>query len=466
MQLSTSVVMAYGSLRSSTHRLDLLSPKFNLDQIPGLLKCANMREGKGGTFLIIIPLVVVISLNALVPVGAAPSAIIVYDHGLAKEIRLTSNGHLVAVNKTSSFTQDDLHVYSYASAAFYSANITWSFYDPSGELFYQNNHVYECTFSPCYIYDLFNIAHTSVASKFGLWSVQLSNGNTLLFTDYFYISPILTQENKWSFSVEESTTPDVQGNLTVIIHPNNGTWTHYQLYMPYASNITAIDPVSGKSLTVTKFNDTRVVLDLGGSRSNGYSFVISFNLRYGVNTLNGWYAGVFAFNWEDDPWERFHDPHPIYETFNITLPKGADLLDAIGVNMIALRYEVAGGERVSVSFDDTIISQAFGWTILYRDFTYRNSHTNTPTSSSGFNVVSGPTIPILPLTVANLNVWSAVMAVFLLTASELASPLYARSGSRILIDRKRLRIAAIMLVGLFLMMTAYQLILTQNIVPR
>jgi hypothetical protein len=73
-------------------------------------------------------------------------------------------------------------------------------------------------------------------------------------------------------------------------------------------------------------------------------------------------------------------------------------------------------------------------------------------------------IPILPLTLSNLSLWSAVMSVFMLTASELLSPIYARTN--ILINRRRLRIGALVLVLLFLSTTAYQILSSNLIATR
>ena len=96
--------------------------------------------------------------------------------------------------------------------------------------------------------------------------------------------------------------------------------------------------------------------------------------------------------------------------------------------------------------------------MLYQDFTYRNAHTTTPTQTGAPFSAAQIMLPLLPLTLGELNVWAAVMSVFLLTASEFASPLYNRSGFGMLIDRKRLRLAALVLAALFLITTVYQLI--------
>jgi len=68
------------------------------------------------------------------------------------------------------------------------------------------------------------------------------------------------------------------------------------------------------------------------------------------------------------------------------------------------------------------------------------------------------------MTVGSFSVWSAIMSILLLTGSELLSPVYARTG--VLIDRRRLRIVAVVLVFLFLAATTYQVILiSQPVTP-
>jgi len=312
-----------------------------------------------------------------------------------------------------------------------------------------------------------DVAGNAAATKFGLWRMDLSTDNFQLYSDYFYITPIMTQENHWDFHIVQSEPPQVHGDLTVRIHPNNQTWNYYVLYMPYAANITATESSSSHVLQVTS-NATfgRVVVDFGGARSAGYSFVISFDLTFELRSLNGLYGGSYAFTWKDEPWLRSGDLHPIPETFSITLPKEATLLDIVGNNVVTLDYHVRPETRLSVNFTTTVIHEVFGWTIIYRDFTYRDSHLNPLSPPSGLSSALAQRIPFLPLTLGNVNVWTAIMSVFLLTASELVSPIYSRSGSHILIDRRRLRIAALLLVALFVAGTVYSFVISQYSIPR
>ena len=428
-----------------------------------------MRGKRARICVIIVALLVFMELTGSVGVSAAPSAIVVYQHGFARGLRYTHNGHLAAVNKTSSFTQDDTIIYAYAQAAYYSVNVTWKWYNPNGIL-YKSTHDYsQCETTPCYLTSNLVVARTPVAVMFGRWRVDLVNENTRVFSDYFYLSPILTQDNAWSFAIEESTTAHIHGNLTVTIHPNNQTWSYYEMYMPFATNVTAFELESNNTLNVSTLSASRVIVDFGGARSDGYMFVISFDVRYGLQNLNSWSGGDYAFTWRDWPWQRLNDPHPIYETFNVTLPPSAGLIDVIGQNAMAINYDVTSGNRTSIGFDSTVINQLFGWTVIYRDLAYRNAHPNQQplNTNGGFNLISGQRLPILPLTLGGVNLWAAVMSVFLLTASELASPLYGKSGSRILVNRKRLRIAALLLVAVFLVTTSYQiLIIQQSIIPK
>jgi hypothetical protein len=236
--------------------------------------------------------------------------------------------------------------------------------------------------------------------------------------------------------------------------------------MPYAVNVTAYDASSTEPLEVTieMGNLSLVVVDLGAARTDGYTFVVSFDLVGELRTLNGWRGGSFALSWVDSPWRRFPYFEPVPETFNITLPLQATFVDAIGINVLTLNTRVTRGGRPSVYFSTTLPpGQRFGWTIVYRDFTWLLLNPNSISTTStvgGFVFASQEPIPVLPLTLGSLSLWTAVMSVFLLTGSELLSPIYARTG--ILINRRRLRIVALILVVIFLATTAYQLIIAQN----
>jgi hypothetical protein len=195
--------------------------------------------------------------------------------------------------------------------------------------------------------------------------------------------------------------------------------------------------------------------------------VLSFDLRYVVADLNG---GSFAFAWQDEPWERVSRQRSISSTpeaFNITLPKAATLVDIVGNHVMTLDYNVTRGKRTSVSFS-TIVppEQDYGWTIIYQDLSYQNSNSNPhsqPSIPTGLNLALAQPIPVLPLTLGGLSLWAAIMSVFLLTASELLSPIYARTG--LLVNRRRLRIAALILVAIFIAVTAYQIVVSLQPLP-
>lgn len=399
-------------------------------------------------------------------VHAASSAVLVYAYGFSKGVEIAHNGNLIALNKTSSFTQDDSVVYAWLEAAFYSANLTWKYYDPLGQLVKNQTRILQCVQSPCYAYSYMRIAFSAIATQFGRWRLDVFNGNVKLYTDYFYLNPVLTQTNNWSFDIESSAPSLVYGNLSVTIHPSNGTWSYYQMYMPYASNVTAFQTDSGTELNVTK-NNSLVLVNLGKPRSAGYMFTIGFTVQGGVSSLNGWAGGAFALAWQDQPWQRFNDPHPIFETFNITLPPTAQLAYIVGVNSLDLSYNLATGARQSIGFDTTVVNEPFGWTIIYRDFSYSRAHPQPVSGNQrSFSFGSGPVLPVLPLTLNALNAWAAVTSVLLLTASELASPIYSKSGSHLLINRKRLRLVALILVVIFVAGTAYNLAIQSQAIPR
>jgi hypothetical protein len=313
------------------------------------------------------------------------------------------------------------------------------------------------------------------ATRFGAWRLVVLTDGTQIYSDVFYINSILVEDNYWNFTIEESATSQVRGSLMVTIHPSNGTWNSYLIYLPYAVNVTASELNSNVPLEVTTspyYSFSRIVVNFPGARSAGYSFVIHFELGqgFGLVDLNGFSGGAFAFTWLDRPWLRgnYVFAHPVYETFTIILPKGAELLDVVGQNTLGLNYSFTNGNRPSVDFATTVLTQVYGWTLIYRDLTYADMHNNIQSLQSRSNAASSnffstQPIPILPLNLGGLNVWAAVMSIFLLSASELASPIYGKAGFRIIINRRRLRLAALMLVVVFLVLTTYQVLYSQPI---
>src|SRR5208283_5614307 len=104
--------------------------------------------------------------------------------------------------------------------------------------------------------------------------------------------------------------------------------------------------------------------------------------------------------------------------------------------------------------------EVFGWTLIYRDFTWLDLHPITIPVKTTPNFPSAQQLlPVFPLTLGSMSLWAAIMSVFMLIGSELLSPVYTRTG--ILINRRRLRIAALILIAVFLTITAYQIIASQ-----
>jgi len=392
----------------------------------------------------------------------AYAAVMVYDHGFARQISYTKRGTAFPVNKTQAFTQDDPFAYAYTTASFYSANFTWDWYDPEGQL-YTNRTVQEkCIASPCTVVSSISLAGTAADRMLGLWRMDLLAGGFQLYSDHFWLNPIITQDDYWNFTVLQSAPARVHVDLTVTIHPNNLTWSFYRLYMPYATNVTAHEQVSNRPLIVMTFNDTRGhlidLVDLGGARSDGYRLVLSFDLRSGLYSLGGWTTGIFALTWQQLDawaWENSNDVHPVPEKFSITLPEGATFVDAVGMNVIALKHNTSEGVRPTVSLATTLGPgpTRYGWTIIYRDLTWADAHQVFYTTTANPFALSHLALPVLPtLTLGSLSLWSAVMSILLLTTSELVSPLHPRTG--ILINRRRLRVAGLLLAALFVAVTA------------
>ena len=414
--------------------------------------------------LVIVLLLVLLGLGESVRVNASEAAIQVYDHGFAKDIsRAQRNGNVIPVNKTSSFTQNDQEVYAYLVAAFYAVNVTWQWYNPDGQLYYNITQQAQCESTPCTLTSGIWIGgHSAAHTMFGSWTlVVLANGNSL-YSDSFTLSPILVESDNWSFIILQSAPPRVHAYLTVTIHPSNQSWSSYALFMPYAANVSAYESTTQHSLQVITQEDSLqheyYVVDFGRPRGDGYTFVLSFDVPNVLHDLSGWDGGQFALTWNEYPYERF-TANPVPESVSITLPNGAKFIDVVGSNVIPLAYTVTN--QTSISFNSTFSNNPIEWAVIYQDLTYRNAHTYIPLPGSPRLALI--TIPYLPLTLGNVSLWSAVMSVFLLTASELLSPLYGRSGFTILVNRKPIRIAALLLVALFLVTTGYQLF---ALVPR
>ena len=425
--------------------------------------------------LAITGLLILLVLSRCVPTSGSYAAVLVYDHGFTNQVTWVGRGNAL-INKTSYFTQDDQQIVAYAKTAFYNASFTWQFYDPNGHLYSNTTEEQTCNVAPCTIVNFFPLRNTPAAILFGEWRLNLLANGYLLYSDNFWITPIITQNDYWKFNVTQSAPARVHGELTVTIHPDNQTFsqpiqlsrgirldTFYQLSMPYAANITASEAVSNRRLSVVILNNTNVYVDLGPQRPDGYTFVINFDLVYGVRPLNGWVGGTFAFTWIDEPFDRSLTVYPVPETFNITLPEGTAFADLVGMNVLVLEHKLRGGHGLTISFAATVPPlQPFGWTLIYRDFTWLNLNRATyivATTSANLASVQQQLIPVLPLTLGSMSLWTAIMSVFLLIGSELLSPAYARTG--ILINRRRLRIAALVLVGIFLAITAYQIMLSR-----
>jgi hypothetical protein len=204
-------------------------------------------------------------------------------------------------------------------------------------------------------------------------------------------------------------------------------------------------------LKVTTGTHQSVMVDLGGQKGNGYSFVLNFDVLNSIQNLGG---GNYAVTWREYPWQRFGDVHTIPEAYNVTLPGQALLLDVVGYNTLGLRYSSFGSTGNSMSLNTNITGKPFGWSMLYRD-TSAPSGGNSP-STQPTTPGSAQLLPLLPVTVSGMSVWSAVVSVLLLTASELASPIYSRSGYGFLINRKRLRLAALVVVVVFILTIVFQ----------
>ncbi|HKM76087.1 MAG TPA: DUF4129 domain-containing protein [Candidatus Bathyarchaeia archaeon] len=422
-------------------------------------------------FCVVLLLLVVVASRCATVSASFSVAITIYDHGFVNQIDVT-RGRFNPVNKTTTFTQDTPGIYAYVTAALYSANLTWLWYAPSGQLYFNRTVQADCSQSPCTFFtSVYFAGKSSAAAMLGTWRVDLIAGGSRLYSDYFSLTPVITQEDYWNFDLSspvlnESFPFRGHGYLTVIIHPDNSTWNYYAINLPTATNVTAYEADTHQSLSVsTLVNSTNVLVDLGRPRSDGYKFVLSFDLT-GIFGLNSWLGGDLRFGWTDGPWIRFDDAHPIPESYNITLPDKANVVDVVGFNSLGLGYNVTGGTKPSILISTTLgPRQIFGWTILYQDFTWLETRVNvtfvSTTITKPLSIASQQLIPILPLTLGSVSLWSAIMSVFLVISSELLSPIYIKSD--IFINRRRLQYVALTLVVVFFVTTGYQVFVTQSL---
>ena len=273
-------------------------------------------------------------------------------------------------------------VYAYFTAALANANVTWLWIDPGGQLFLNQTQQLQCDVSPCTFVYYFSLRHTDAAAKFGLWTLTLRAGGINLYSDYFSVISVILQDNYWNFEVTQSEPPRVHGDLIVTIHPSNGTWSSYLVYLPFATNITAYEFPSKRTLDVVASNKTgRVVVDLGAERSDGYRFALSFDLVYGLHGLPG---GVFVFDWQESGWGTFSDGyHSVPGSFNITLPAGATFLDIAGINAMTLNPNLRGARDLQLGLEQLSYRvKASGGPCSIAILTHDNSNPN-----------SGPLIP-------------------------------------------------------------------------
>lgn len=384
-------------------------------------------------------LFIVLLLAGCVQVAAYP-AITVLEHGFAKQI--VQGRNYVPVDKTADFTQDDAYVYSYLSAAFYSANLTWKWYDPNGQLYSSTSRDSECETTPCWFSESLQIASTPAAVRFGVWRMELLADGYPLYSDQFSIRPVITEDRSWFFDLYDP--PRIaRVNVAVRIHPQSITSSNYHITfsIPNTTNIIAYEANTNLSLAINgKAGDMTV--DFGGPKSDGYEFGLSFNVGLRSSSVN-------SFNLT---WSQQNGIHPVPQRFLITLPVNSGFGGVMG----PVGVRVLNASRTSVTFNQTLSpNQLFTFSVTY--FMQQKPSakvTILPIPTQGGSSVFALQVPVIPLTVGDLSLWSAVMAIILLVTSELVSPYYGRTG--LLINRRRMKLAAILLAFIFLAIVAYR----------
>jgi hypothetical protein len=312
--------------------------------------------------------------------GNLPSAaanVVVIEHGFAKALATISGKHPIQwdglvnwmgwmpANRTDSFSQDDYRVYAYTYANFTatsttSANLTWVWYRPGGAIYYDQRRTVACwrnviPFTYCQYYSAIYIRGYSSAAHLGTWRVDFYADSVLLYSDSFVIQPIVTEQDSFDVNLPKPTVTVV--NATIIIHPDNSSWNEYvMVYAPsHAVNFTAFDPETERDL---QFNQTRgrVVVNLGGTRYDGYKLNIGFNFtRSAILRTNNNYTLR---------WSQYNGGlHPIPQTFTITLPAGYSILGHSG---IANYTKGLIGGRPSLAFNVTTVPyNSLQWSLTY-----------------------------------------------------------------------------------------------------
>jgi hypothetical protein len=234
------------------------------------------------------------------------------------------------------------------------------------------------------------------------------------------------------------------GKVTVRIHPQNGTWSNYRIAFgaPDVTNITAYEANTNRPLEVTGQGGD-ITVNFGGPRTDGYEFVLTFSLRVVLKLSTGSYFNL--------TWTEPNGIHPIPQKFVIAIPPGAALANVVGTQAnYTVRSDPFGASRTSVSFNQTISpNQMLAFSVTYLMPQATTPVTILPSSAQpGGGSVFALRLPLVPLTVGDMSLWSAVTGIMLLVTSELVSPLYGRTG--MVINRRRLRLAALLVAFIFL----------------
>src|SRR5208283_3530807 len=190
-------------------------------------------------FCIVLLLIVVVASRSATVSASFSVAITIYDHGFVNQIDVT-RGRFNPVNKTTTCAQHTPGIYAYVTAALYSANLTWLWYTPSGQLYLNRTVQADCSQSPCTFFTgVYFAGKSPAAAMLGTWRVDMIAGGSRLYSDYFSLTP-------------------------VIIHHDNSTWNYYAINLPAATNVTAYEADTHQSLSVsTLVNSTNVLVDLG-----------------------------------------------------------------------------------------------------------------------------------------------------------------------------------------------------------
>lgn len=264
------------------------------------------------------------------------------------------------INVTNAFTQDDSYVYAFtAISSFSKTTFAWSWHDPNGKLYLNQSMMWDACRTHCQFYAAMIVSGKDAALNWGSWKMDLLADGKLLYSDQFTISPVITEEDSWTFDLDAPMHAHV--DMAITIHPNKGDWKDYgMLTGERVGNFTAYDYATGRALGVivapptSEEEKTGIIVVFDTPRGNGYKFVLSYDLASAFGTRG---TNLFL------RWTWNSATRPLPQNVVVILPEDYVFNSIEG----AANYTTTTpAKRVVISFSGTASPNApFGWSVSY-----------------------------------------------------------------------------------------------------